>query len=120
MARCDPLGHCSSARADPGDVTFRGYGHNWFSARIISRNCRALSFLLAIPAIAGAGQLTTIDSIQNGLDVEMLPLIVGFLSAMFSGLLAIRLFLYVAKHASLMSFAVYRVFVGILILWWFM
>lgn len=87
----------------------------------LSRETAArFSFLLAIPAIAGAGVLTAIDSMQNGLDVEVLPLVVGFISAMLSGLLAIRLFLYIAKRASLMSFAVYRVLVGILILWWFM
>lgn len=74
------------------------------------------SFLLAIPAIAGAGLLTGLDVARVGLDVELLPLITGAVTAFVSGLLAIRFLLFVIKRANFLGFALYRVILGALLL----
>lgn len=74
------------------------------------------SFLLAIPEIVGAGLLTTLDVIKTGLDVEMLPLVIGAVTAFVTGLLAIRFLLFVIKRANFLGFALYRVILGVLLL----
>lgn len=71
------------------------------------------AFLLSIPAILGAGVLTSLDAIKTG--VPLLTVDVG-LAVLFSflfGLLAIRFMMtYLAKY-SLAPFAIYRIALGI-------
>lgn len=75
------------------------------------------SFLMAIPAIAGAGAMTAIDVARDGLDIGFAPLLAGALSAFVSGLLAIKLLYWVIRRARLQYFAIYRIVFGIIILW---
>jgi undecaprenyl-diphosphatase len=74
------------------------------------------SFLLAIPAIAGAGVLTTMDAIQHGYETDLLPMIFGFVAAFLSGALAIRFLLALVQKVSYGWFAGYRIIVGIILI----
>lgn len=75
------------------------------------------SFLLAIPAIAGAGAKTAFDAWQNGLDVPVAALMAGCLSAFVFGILAIRLLLLVVRKFSFVWFAAYRILLGVLLIY---
>lgn len=74
------------------------------------------SFLLAIPAIAGAGLLTAIDVWQTGFDVSTSALLAGFIAAFISGTLAIRWLLSLLVRVSFRGFAIYRIVLGVVIL----
>ena len=75
------------------------------------------SLLLSIPAIAGAGTLTGIDLWQSG-DVSLTRdvLIAAGLS-FASALVAITLMMTWLKHAGFMPFVVYRILLGVLLLY---
>jgi undecaprenyl-diphosphatase len=75
------------------------------------------SFFLAIPAIAGAGALTTLDVMKHGLDVPVTPLFAGFIAAFISGILAIKFLFMIIKQWSFVPFAIYRVLFGLILLW---
>lgn len=73
------------------------------------------SFLLGIPAIAGAGVLT----LAKGVDFEAVPLaaiLTGFFSAFLAGLLCIHLLLKFLKKNTLAVFAFYLIVLGSLVL----
>ena len=70
------------------------------------------SFLLGIPAIAGAGLSQLPDLI--GTPQFGIELVVGFLVAAVSGYLAIGFFLAILKRVGLLPFAVYCLAVGLL------
>jgi len=74
------------------------------------------SFLLAIPAIAGAGAVAGIHVLQNGLDVPISAIIAGCLSAFISGLFAIRFLFLIIKKWSFAPFAIYRIVFGLILL----
>ncbi len=74
------------------------------------------SFLLAIPALAGAGFVTALDAAQNGLETPVLPLIVGFICALISGVVAIKFLLRLVGRTSYAWFGAYRILLGA-ILW---
>lgn len=70
------------------------------------------SFLMSIPAILGAVALEGIDLIQGegapvGLSESALPVALGVLAAMLSGLVAIKFMLFVIRKIHLKWFAVY-------------
>ena len=73
------------------------------------------SFLLGIPAIAGAGLLTAFHTAKNGtFDVSALPcMTAGLLASFVIGLLAIATLMKYLKKHSLNVFAYYRLIVGI-------
>ncbi len=74
------------------------------------------SFLLAIPATAGAILKTLLDGGLEGLGGDLSVVIVGIISAFLSGLFAIRFLIrYLAKH-DLKIFAYYRIGLGVLVL----
>ena len=77
-------------------------------------HCARFSFLLAIPAILGAGILT---AVKNGgelsKNVDALPLLIGFISSFAVGLLAISFLMKFLKKHSLRVFAVYLILVGL-------
>ena len=87
---------------------------------IATGNCRGFSpaeaarfsFLLGIPAIAGAGLSQLPDLI--GTPQFRIELVVGFLVAALSGYLAIGFFLAILKRVGLLPFAVYCLAVGLL------
>ena len=76
------------------------------------------SFLLAIPITAAAGASALLDVSKHGLDIALLPMLAGFAAAFIFGILAIRLLLVVVKSASFVWFAVYRVALGVFILFY--
>ncbi|MBK5116013.1 MAG: undecaprenyl-diphosphatase UppP [Thermoleophilia bacterium] len=76
-----------------------------------------VSFLIGIPAIAGAGVVKGYDSIQNGLpDGVVGPMIVGTIAAGVSGYLAIAGLLSYVRSNSYNAFVVFRVMVGLAVL----
>lgn len=80
----------------------------------ISRSAAArFSFLLGIPAIAGAGLLTALKIPENGgLAVEIWPLLIGFLTSFIFGLLSVAFLMRFLKKNSLIVFAIYLIAVG--------
>jgi undecaprenyl-diphosphatase len=76
------------------------------------------SFLLAIPITFAAGASALLDVAQGGLDITLLPMLAGFVSAFLFGILAIRLLLLVVKNASFMWFALYRIALGVFLLFY--
>lgn len=74
------------------------------------------SFLLAIPAIAGAGAVAGVQVFEHGLDVPISAIIAGCISAFISGLFAIRFLLLIIKKWSFAPFAIYRVIFGLILL----
>lgn len=74
------------------------------------------SFLLGIPAIAGAGLMTAFNVFDSGFSTSLPVITAGFLSAFFSGILAIRLLLALLEKISFHWFAGYRILVGFVIL----
>ncbi len=79
----------------------------------------AFSFLLAIPAIGGAGLLKIIDAIQAGGTGTPIPqLAVGFVVSMVVGLGALALLLHWLKGGRLSMFVYYLVPLGIVVTAW--
>ncbi len=76
------------------------------------------SFLIAIPAMLGAGVVTAVDVAQTGLDVALTPLALGFASAFVFGVIAIRFLLAFLRRASFLPFAIYRIALGIFLLFY--
>ncbi len=84
-----------------------------------SRDAAArVSFLLGIPAIAGAGILELRGLLTDGTDLAgAAPLLaVGAVAAFFSGLGAIRLLIRILNGGKLWSFALYRVVFALILL----
>lgn len=81
----------------------------------IDRSAAArFSFLLGIPAIAGAGLLTGLSAAENGgVGVEMTPLIIGFLSSFVFGIFSVWFLMRFLKKHTLTIFAVYLIAVGL-------
>ena len=77
------------------------------------------SFLLAIPAIAGAGLLTGIHVMKQGLDVPVSAMVIGFIFAFISGTLTIRWLFSLLTRMSYRGFAIYRIILGLLLLAFF-
>lgn len=80
-------------------------------------NAARYSFLLAIPAMLAAGAKTFYDAAQAGVSLSMDTLGLGFITSLVTGLLAIRLLFYVIKKKSFLVFAVYRIALGLFLLY---
>ena len=80
-----------------------------------TKEAARFSFLLAIPAISGAGILTAmdIDKISLGMDV----IFVGFLSSFLVGLAALKWLLNLLKTGKFHWFGVYCLLLGIIAAW---
>ena len=87
-------------------------------ARNLDRTLAArFSFLLAIPAILGAGLVQSKTIIKAGtIGIGAWPLVLGFLAAFVSGLIAVRIFMNIIRRMSIRIFAYYCFTVGILVL----
>ncbi len=70
------------------------------------------SFILGIPVILASGVTESIDAVKEGISVELFPTIVGFLTAMTVGWLAIKLLSWLVKNDKLWIFSVYLCFIG--------
>ena len=71
-----------------------------------------ISFLLSIPAIAGAALLKTIDLVTGELSVDWLTLGLGYSLAAISAYACIRLFLNVINQLGFLPFVLYRLVLG--------
>ncbi len=78
------------------------------------------SFLMAIPAIAGAAVLQIPDMTGEALAIGVGPLVVSFLAALFSGVFAIRLLVRMLARGALHRFAPYCWSLGVVTLGWVM
>jgi len=76
------------------------------------------SFLLAIPAITGAGLLQIPAISTDALDVGLGPLALGFAIALASGIFAIRVLVVLLKRGGFHRFAPYCLMLGIATLIW--
>lgn len=87
-------------------------------ARNLDRGLAArFSFLLAIPAILGAGLLQSKAIIKAGtLGIGVWPLVLGFLAALISGWIAIKLFMAMIQRMSIRVFAYYCFAIGVAVL----
>ncbi|MDA1060530.1 MAG: undecaprenyl-diphosphatase UppP [bacterium] len=73
------------------------------------------SFLLGIPAIAGAGLLTGLKSIGDPSGIAFLPLVIGFATSFAFGLLSVHFLMRFLKTHTLRVFAVYLVILGLIV-----
>ena len=78
------------------------------------------SFLMAIPAILGAlvFQLKDLagNKVSSGETIELLPVILGTVTAAIVGIFSVKLMLKIVKEKSLVGFAIYVAILGSLIL----
>jgi undecaprenyl-diphosphatase len=74
------------------------------------------SFFLAIPAMffASVGDLATTKIKLTG--IEIVSLIVGFVTAFFVALIVVKKFMEYLKHKPMKPFAIYRLIVGVLLI----
>lgn len=84
-------------------------------ARVDPTEAAAFSFLMSIPAIAGAAVLKAPDVMAAGGDA-LAPLLVGGLAAALTGVLAIRSFVALLRRRAFHQFALYLWPLGILFL----
>lgn len=87
-------------------------------ARDLERPLAArFSFLIAIPAILGAGLIQSKAIVKAGtLGIGFWPLALGFIAAFFSGLLALKLFMGLIQRTSIRGYAYYCFVAGFLVL----
>jgi undecaprenyl-diphosphatase len=78
----------------------------------------AFSFLLSIPAIAGAAILQAPELAGAAEGIGVVPLALGFVVAAATGVLAIRLFVGMLRNRSFPAFALYCWAAGLLFLTW--
>lgn len=78
----------------------------------------AFSFLLSIPAIAGAAILQSPELAGAAEGIGVFPLALGFVVAAITGVLAIRLFVGMLRNRSFPAFALYCWGAGLLFLTW--
>lgn len=74
------------------------------------------SFLLAIPAIAGAGVLKLIEDSSPSVALDFLPMLAGFLSSFIVGTLALVWLIRLLKRGKFYWFGFYCLIIGILTL----
>ncbi|MFH1405564.1 MAG: undecaprenyl-diphosphatase UppP [Patescibacteria group bacterium] len=83
----------------------------------LSRSAAArYAFLLGIPAIAAAGLLSCYEVVTGSVQISVLPLLVGFISAFVTGLFAIQFLLNLLKKGDYKGFALYRILLAIILI----
>lgn len=76
------------------------------------------SFILGIPAILGGSVLEIGDVVSSGAEIDIVPLLIGFLTAAIVGFLSIKLVKLVIKHDKFKIFGVYTLVLGLLCVGW--
>jgi len=75
------------------------------------------SFILSIPVIGGAGLLKVGDAFSQGVsNFNTLAIVLGMISAVISGYIAIKYFIYILKSKKLIYFSYYLWIIGVIIL----
>ena len=87
-------------------------------ARIEPEKAAEFSFLLAIPAIAGAAVLQFSDLSASAEGIGWGPMAASFLAALVSGVLAIRLLVMLLRTGRFHRFAPYCWGIGVVTIWW--
>lgn len=83
-------------------------------SKLTRETAARFSFILSIPIVIGAGVFKIMDSYQElNFDIVML---VGFLTSMLTGMLAIKYFLKFLKNNNLYPFIIYRILLACLVL----
>ena len=72
------------------------------------------SFLMVIIPILGEGAISVIQGDIAGSRIGIMPMLVGFFSALFSGLIACRLMINIVRNSRLIYFAVYCAIIGLI------
>lgn len=72
------------------------------------------SFLLGIPAIAGAGAFVTLDAIESGIEISNGAIMAAVLT-FFAALAAIAFLMAFVKRSSFLIFTIYRILLGLLL-----
>ena len=73
----------------------------------------AFSFILGIPAILGSAVLEVRDVVKEGIQVDLLPLLIGAVISAVVGILAIKLVNIVIKNDKFKIFGIYTLIIGI-------
>ncbi len=71
------------------------------------------AFILSIPAVLGALVLSLAEEGVGTIHVGLLPLVVGCIAACITGIVALKLLLWMVKHAKLWYFSLYLGVVGL-------
>lgn len=80
-------------------------------------SCARFSFLLSIPVILGAGLLATLDLLQANEAVDWSALLYGAAFSFVSAYLCIYLFLSWISRIGMLPFVIYRLLLGVILLW---
>jgi len=72
------------------------------------------SFILGIPAILGGSLLEIKDAVVSGVQLDVVPLLIGFLTAAIVGFLSIKLVKLIIKHDKFKIFGIYTLILGLL------
>lgn len=72
------------------------------------------SFILGIPAILGGSVLEIKDAVSSGVQLDIVPLLIGFLTAAIVGFLSIKLVKLIIKHDKFKIFGIYTFILGLL------
>lgn len=72
------------------------------------------SFILGIPAILGGSVLEIKDAVSSGVQLDIVPLLIGFLTAAIVGFLSIKLVKLIIKHDKFKIFGIYTLILGLL------
>jgi undecaprenyl-diphosphatase len=87
----------------------------------LSRETAArFSFLIAMPAIAGAAIFETVELLQSPMPVPWLLLAIGLAVAAVSAYFCIRLFLGVIERIGMLPFMLYRLALSAVLFWIFL
>ncbi len=87
----------------------------------LTRNASArFSFLLSIPLILAATGLKTKDLIESGLAVDWFGLIFVTVLSMISAYICIHYFLKLVNQIGMLPFVIYRLCLGVFLLWLFL
>lgn len=72
----------------------------------------AFSFILGIPAVVGANIFEVKDALEAGTEIEILPMLVGMVTAVVVGFLAIKLVRWLARSGNFKVFTWYTAILG--------
>ena len=79
------------------------------------KDASRFAFLLAIPTILGALVFLLKDMMSFDGSIDLLPMLVGFLTSMVFAFLTIKYFLVFVEKIGMYPFVIYRVFLGALL-----
>ncbi|MFM7202196.1 MAG: undecaprenyl-diphosphate phosphatase [Myxococcota bacterium] len=82
------------------------------------RSATEFSFFLALPTLGAATVYDLLKNLHQLSSADVLPFSVGVITAFVSALVVIRAFLKYVQGHDFQGMALYRIVVGVLVLWW--